>query len=136
MTTHVTIPNGDIDQDSPVTQPLLTSLRDNLYAVIEGDVTAPKIQDAALDAGTATAAGLAWVAKRVIDPGAGGVGTYAFCKTVSGTAAITLGQTLAGSSLQYADSNAAGSGSPSGTWRAMGIRASGITAATLFQRIS
>jgi hypothetical protein len=41
MTTFVTIPNGDIDQDSPVTQPLLTALRDNLAAVAEDDTSAP-----------------------------------------------------------------------------------------------
>jgi len=48
MTTYVAIPNGDIDQDSPVTQPLLTALRDNLLATIEGDATAPRIYGAAM----------------------------------------------------------------------------------------
>lgn len=41
MTVYTAIPNGDIDQDSPVTQPLLTALRDNLLAGLEGDTTAP-----------------------------------------------------------------------------------------------
>lgn len=49
MTAFVAIPNGDIDQDSPVTQELLTALRDNLLAVAEGDATAPKILPPALD---------------------------------------------------------------------------------------
>jgi len=43
MTAYVPIPNGDIDQDSPVTQPLMTALRDNLLATAEGSPGAPKI---------------------------------------------------------------------------------------------
>ena len=64
MTTYVAIPNGDIDQDSPLTQPLITALRDNPLAVIEGDSSAPRIVGMALDlylgtiTATATEAGL------------------------------------------------------------------------------
>ena len=43
MTTYVTIPNSDIDQDSPVTQPLMTALRDNPIAITEGAASAPRI---------------------------------------------------------------------------------------------
>ena len=46
MTSYVAIPNGDIDQDSPVTQPLMTALRDNPIAIAEGDNTAPVNQTA------------------------------------------------------------------------------------------
>jgi len=35
-TTYTAIPNGDIDQDSPLTQPLLTALRGNPIAAREG----------------------------------------------------------------------------------------------------
>lgn len=49
MTAYVAIPNGDIDQDSPVTQELLTALRDNPLAIAEGDASAPKIMPPALD---------------------------------------------------------------------------------------
>jgi len=49
MTVYTVIPNGDIDQDSPITQPLLTALRDNVLAIQEGDTTAPKILPRALD---------------------------------------------------------------------------------------
>lgn len=48
MTTYTVIPDGDIDQNSPLTQPLMTALRDNLVAVLEGDVSAPKLQPPAL----------------------------------------------------------------------------------------
>lgn len=43
MTTYTTIPDGDIDQDSPVTQPLMTALRDNPIAIAEGASGAPRI---------------------------------------------------------------------------------------------
>ena len=41
MTSYVAIPNGDIDQDSPITQPLMTALRDNPIAIAEGDASVP-----------------------------------------------------------------------------------------------
>ena len=41
MTTYVAIPNGDIDQDSPITQPLMTALRDNPIAIAEKDASIP-----------------------------------------------------------------------------------------------
>ena len=43
MTTYTTIANGDIDQDSRVTQPLMTALRDNPIATAEGVVDAPVV---------------------------------------------------------------------------------------------
>ena len=42
MTSYVSIPNGDIDQDSPITQPLMTALRDNPIAIAEGDASVPE----------------------------------------------------------------------------------------------
>jgi hypothetical protein len=44
MTSYTAIANGDIDQDSPVTQPLVTALRDNPIAIIEGATGAPRIR--------------------------------------------------------------------------------------------
>ncbi len=49
MTTYTAIPNGDIDQDSPVTQPLLTLMRDNPIAITEGAAGAPRILLGALE---------------------------------------------------------------------------------------
>lgn len=43
MTTYTAIPNGDIDQDSPVTQPLMTLMRDNPIAISEGAAGAPRV---------------------------------------------------------------------------------------------
>lgn len=40
MTAWATIANGDIDQDSAITQPLMTALRDNLAAAAEGSAGA------------------------------------------------------------------------------------------------
>ena len=50
MTTYVAIPDGDIDLDSPVNQPLMTALRDNPIAMFEGDASAPRLLYAALGA--------------------------------------------------------------------------------------
>ena len=44
MTTYSTIADGQIDQDSPMTQPLLTALRDNPIAIAERASGAPFIQ--------------------------------------------------------------------------------------------
>lgn len=44
MTTYTAIANTDIDQDSPVTQPLMTAMRDNPIAIAEGASGAPKLR--------------------------------------------------------------------------------------------
>lgn len=43
MTTYTAITNGQIDQDSPITQALMTALRDNPIALTEGASGAPRI---------------------------------------------------------------------------------------------
>lgn len=48
MTTYTAITNGEIDQDSPVTQPLFTAIRDNPIAMFEGAPGAPKLLPRAL----------------------------------------------------------------------------------------
>ena len=136
MTTYTAIPNGDIDQDSPVTQPLLTALRDNVLAIQEGDPTAPKLQFAAMDTWFTTA---------------GAVGTYVFAKRGTGTADVAFGSTLAGSNLVPTSAfTSYSSGTPatlnpaalSGTWRCMGeydhtIATGGVAGgSTLWMRIS
>jgi hypothetical protein len=49
MTTWTEIANGDVDQDSPVTQELVTALRDNPKAIAEGSEDAPKVQGAGVN---------------------------------------------------------------------------------------
>lgn len=49
MTTYTAIPNGDVDQDSPVTQPLMTLVRDNPIGIAEGAAGAPRIWLPALE---------------------------------------------------------------------------------------
>lgn len=44
--TWTTIPNTDVDQDSPITVNLMTALRDNVEAGLEGDAGAPIAQGA------------------------------------------------------------------------------------------
>ena len=57
MTTYTAIPNADIDQDSPVTQPLMTALRDNPIAITEGATGAPRIVAAAIEGGASSTDG-------------------------------------------------------------------------------
>lgn len=52
MATYTAITNGQIDQDSPITQPLMAALRDNPIAMAEGDSSAPKFALQAQVAGT------------------------------------------------------------------------------------
>lgn len=49
MTIYTAIPDSDIDPESPGTTTLFTRLRDNPLAIREGDATAPKILNAALN---------------------------------------------------------------------------------------
>jgi hypothetical protein len=63
MTTYTSIPNTDIDQDSPVTQPLMTALRDNPIAITEGASGAPRIVAAAIEGGSASSAGDVYVSE-------------------------------------------------------------------------
>lgn len=49
MTSYVTIPNTDIDAESPIDVDLATAWRDNPTAITEGSAGAPKIQTAALE---------------------------------------------------------------------------------------
>ena len=57
MTTYTTITNAEIDQDSPVTQPLMTALRDNPLAIAEGGPNAPELAVMPRTRGTLSASG-------------------------------------------------------------------------------
>jgi hypothetical protein len=138
MTTYTPILNAEVDAESPITDLLLTRLRDNPLAIAAGDVDAPRIQFAGLDAWFSTA---------------GAVGTYVFARRVGDT---NFGGTVAGSGLtptSAACSLTEGGGSNtvtlntgsalSGTWRCMGtfdqLNNNGslaIFGATLWLRIS
>ena len=48
MATFTTIPDTDLDANSPITEPMMLALRDNPVAIASGDATAPKIQTAAI----------------------------------------------------------------------------------------
>jgi len=48
MTTYTAIIDSEIDTDSPVTESLMTRIRDNPIAISEGSAGAPKIQNAAI----------------------------------------------------------------------------------------
>lgn len=58
MTTYSTITDGQVDQDSPITQPLMTALRDNPIAIAEGAAGAPKIAESWQALETTSSSGL------------------------------------------------------------------------------
>ena len=57
MATYTAITDAEIDQDSPITQTLMTKYRDNLIATTEGAAGAPRIVRGALDTATSSASG-------------------------------------------------------------------------------
>lgn len=66
------------------------------------------------------------------------VGTYAMLRTTTSTAAVP-GTTYLGSALSYSDAAGTGTGTPPGTWRAMGASVGSNDApggVTLFQRVA
>jgi hypothetical protein len=140
-----TIPNSDIDQDSPITQTLMTALRDNPIAIANGDAGAPRI---------------AGIAAMSHEGAAGAVGTYVWARrTASGNQ--NFGDATGGSNLQptgaiwgtsgfsASTNNMPSNAALSGTWRCMGRmtetqtsapdgsgNVSTIRGATLYLRIS
>jgi len=149
--TYTPILNAEVDAESPVTDLLLTRLRDNPIAIAAGNVGAPRIADAALGP-TATNEGRDWVLGRAALAVEGAIGTYVFAYG-TGTY-VAFGSTVAGSTLRptsAARSISVGSGSAtfdvgstlSGTWRCMGtfdlIKVQDsitVVGATLWLRIS
>lgn len=119
------------------------ALAENVKAAFEGDVTAVAdgvtLLDAALNTGAATAAGVTWVGLRTAGLAVGSVGSYALLR-ISPPTTAAAGSTHAGSALNYASAAGQTGGTPSGTWRLMGIteNGGGATAAntSLFLRIS
>ena len=55
MTTYTAIANSEVDTDSPITESLMTRLRDNPLAQAEGSAGAPKIASAAFSNNTLAA---------------------------------------------------------------------------------
>ena len=138
MTTFRTIASTETDPQAPLTSALMKAFEGNTLAIAEGDATAPKIADLALNTGAATTEGTTWVGLRTAALAVGAVGSYALL-VFDTPATAAHGTTYAGSLLMY--SNAAGSDistGPSGTWRLMGQTNSAAAdrSASLFLRIS
>lgn len=121
MATWTTLPDATLEPGKPIRSIDVLALRDNPVAIAEGASGAPKILDAALGP-TVTSAGTTWVQNRIAGSIAGAVGAYSFLGAAI-SSNITIGSTMAGSSLRYATSAEFGvllNGAPSGTWRCMG----------------
>lgn len=132
----------ETDPDQPLKSSLAKRWSDNFLAALEGDPSAVTagvtVKDASLDAGAATAAGIAWVGLRTAGLATGAVGSYALLSFNALTAA-SAGSTHAGSALRYSHTAGVTSGgAPSGTWRLMGFTQIGSQAnsTSLFLRIS
>ena len=135
------IPDSDIDPDSPITTGLMTAYRDNFAAMAAGDSGAPSIAQAAFAAGA--------VGAEIATLSLGDVGSYALLSRSTADTGIAAGSSYAGSGLRYAGYNNAStvttayggglSGTPSGTWLAMGYCLAGAVGrypTTVFLRIS
>lgn len=137
MTTYTAIPNGDIDQDSPVNQTLMTLLRDNPIGMFEGATGAPRLEDAALGS-TATAAGADWARNRIALHNYNEIGTYILAEyTVAGS--INPGTVVPGSNLNPTNAGQISIGlALSGAWRCMGYVQSAVSAgqSTLWLRVA
>jgi len=118
MTTYTPILNAEVDAESPITDLLLTRLRDNPLAIGEGAASAPRIDP---------------IAAMAHQGAAGAVGTYAFAKTA--TSFVNAGDTIAGSSLRLSRTDNSAGAALTGTWRNMGYTIN-TTLASLVLRIS
>ena len=94
MTTYTAIPTGDIDTDSPVTQPLMTALRDNPIATAEGSSGAPKFA-VKTDAGSFSSAALDF---NSVGAWSGVFFTCSTARTTGSTATVTMDATTDGGS--------------------------------------
>ena len=145
MTAYVAIANGEIDQDSPGTQPLFTALRDNPIAISEGASGAPRILDAALDT-TASNTGRDWILARLALMATDTIGSLVWASTPNSLTTVAFGSTIAGSNLTPTGFQnggpVAGGSALSGTWMALGYKppratnTPGNLESTLFIRVS
>lgn len=139
MATWTDVSSTVLEPGDPIRSVDIIAIKENIIALSEGAVGAPKILTPAINDAAITSVKLAtgtnerdWVLARTASASVGAVGTYAFL--VAGTSTTyAAGATLAGSSLKYAGVSGistAGlyyrslrtytSGIPSGTWRCMG----------------
>ena len=119
MTTYTAIANTEIDQDSPVTQPLMAKLRDNPIAIVSGATGAPRINPGA-HGYPATGSVVVWrsalsgsnvgqttglIREAHVICGSGSLTAAATYGAVSGTATLTVrvnGATVTGGSFSTA----------------------------------
>jgi len=108
MTTYTSIPNADIDQDSPVTQPLMTALRDNPIAITEGASGAPRIVAAAIEGGSSSTSGQVYYSE------GDGTGLWGNAENIEATKDVTgtdgYVKLPGGVILQWGKSNTSASG--------------------------
>jgi len=148
MATWTNVPNTVLEPGDPIRSVDIIAIKENVIALSEGASGAPAIQTAALATGERM--NTTNVLNATAGASVGAVGTYAFLGRL-GTGALSIGTTIAGSSLRYgagltSDVTTVGdaswfyggrTGAPSGTWRAMfGKQESGREPVGVWLRIS
>ena len=126
MATWTTITTAALEPGKPVRSVDGLALRDNPIAIAEGAAGAPKIENAAFDAGELGAEKFQsgtderdWVLGRTSNAAGGAVGTYAFARVEAGFAP-GFGGSISGSRLTPSNVAVISAFSVSGTWRCMG----------------
>lgn len=152
MADWTAISDSFLEPGKPVRSVDGLALRDNPIALAEGAPGAPLIagqqgpalRNAGVPDGELGAEKFqsgtteqTWVMARVLAVSVGGVGTHGFFRhftdSVSG---LSPGDLIAGSDLQWSNSDETTGANPSGTWRALGYGPAGTGISTLFQRVS
>lgn len=104
MTTYTTIPDADIDQDSPVTQPLMTALRDNPIAIAEGGTNAPRVATKnSFNAATTGLASYGGARLFIVQRNTSGVGSATLTVNVTDSAGAGTAQNLLVTGLNATD---------------------------------
>lgn len=103
MAIFTTIPNTDLDANSPLTEPLMLALRDNPIAIAQGDITAPNIASEAFADNTISlsklkSSGLSSGAYTYVNPSQPASTVYYFYIPLTGMASINMEE--AGINLQ------------------------------------
>ena len=114
MTTYTAIADTEIDQDSPVTETLMTKMRDNPIAITEGASGAPRIVAGALNTTNTTYSG------SLPELGtftASMLSTFSFLPDWSSAMPITLTSSSSGPIVYVNNNLGAGSQSYTITWR-------------------
>lgn len=120
MADYIAQTDSQLDPDAPLTSELAYGWRDNLIAVTEGAVGAPRIEDGALST-TITPTGVDWVLRRVAAGPAVYPGQRCFMSHQGPTAATYApGDITDGSNLKFTSGGVFSATASNGSWMCCG----------------